>query len=105
MLVFFIGAILGAVQYLLLIWQMKTLHKSSKKTVFGIFMLKFMLYGITIALLMFKFNSYAENLIYGFIAAFPLCAVLSLVYNVFSKQIKNFVVFIFGWVKRNILKK
>ena len=105
MLAFFTGVLLGTVQFLLLVWQIKTLHKSSKKKVFGIFVLKFALYGITVALLMFKFNSFAENLIYGFVAVFPLCAVLGFVYTVFSKQIKKGIAFIFAWIKTHILKK
>ena len=105
MLSFFVGAILGAVQLALLVYLLKVLHKKPKKIIFGLFALKFLIYGVAIALLMFKFNSFAENLIYGFIAAFPLCAVLGFVYTLFSKQIKKFVAFIINWVKTYVLKK
>ena len=105
MLSFFVGVVLGAVQFALLVYLLKVLHKKPKKIIFGLFMLKFLIYGTVIALLMFKFNSYAENLIYGFIAAVPLCAVLGYIYTVFSKQLKKITVFVLEKTKKLVFKK
>ncbi len=105
MLSFFIGAALGILQLFLLKAMFGALQKKMRGRVFLLFMLKSLIYGIAIALLMFKFNSHTENIIYGFIAAFPLGAVLMFVYTLFSKQINSFISFAYKKTKHLLIKK
>lgn len=100
MTAFLVGALAAIAQVVLLKLLIDALAQKRNSRAFLIFTVKFLLYGTVIALFGFKFSDHIENACYGFIAAFPLTAVLWFVLSIFKVQVKN----IFGIIRSKLKK-
>ena len=100
MIAFLAGAALAVAQVILLKWLLGALADKKGKKAFWVFVLKFLLYGTAIALFGFRFSDYIENTCYGFIAAFPLAAIVWFVFGMFRVQIEKFFFKILSKIKK-----
>lgn len=97
---FLIGVLVAVAQVILLKLLIDALTYKRGKRAFLIFTVKFLLYGCVIALLGFKLNGYIENACYGFVAAFPLSAIVWFVLGIFKQQIKKILSVILSKIKK-----
>lgn len=97
---FLIGVLVAVAQVILLKLLIDALTYKRGKRAFLIFTVKFLLYGCVIALLGFKLNGYIENACYGFVAAFPLSAIVWFVLGIFKPQIKKILSVILSKIKK-----
>lgn len=100
MLAFFLGFLLAVCQVFLLKFLIKLSSSNQGGRAFWIFVLKFLIYGGTVALLMFKYPSRIEMLLYGFISGLPITAVSLFLYSIFSDNIKQFIYIILKKIKK-----
>lgn len=100
MTAFLVGALVAIAQVVLLKLLIDALAQKRNSKAFLIFTVKFLLYGTVIAFFSFKFSGYVENACYGFIAAFPLTAVLWFVLSIFKVQLKNLFIIILSKIKK-----
>lgn len=86
MLAFFISVLFGICEVLLLSAMMESITKGYRSKAIKIFIIKFLTYGVAIALLMFKFFKYYTYCLCGFAAGMPITAILIFVYKAFLKD-------------------
>lgn len=86
MLAFFISVLFGVGEVILLSRLMDAVTKGYRSRAIKIFIIKFLTYGVGIALLMFKFFKYYTYCLCGFAAGMPLTAVLIFVYRAFLRD-------------------
>ncbi len=83
---FIISALFGVGQMFLLRELLRAMNTCNKKRAFGIFSVKFVSYGIAIALLMFPYLHRFTFCLFGFITALPLTAIGLIIYKTFFKN-------------------
>ncbi|MCQ2454946.1 MAG: hypothetical protein MJ090_02220 [Clostridia bacterium] len=86
MLALIVSFLFAVLQTFLLKKLMAAITAQDKKTSIRLFFIKFILYGVVIALFMFKFMKYATYCLCGFAAGMPLTAISLFIYYSFIKR-------------------
>ena len=86
MIALIISFLFAVLQTFLLKNLMSAITSGNKRTSFGLFFLKFVLYGVAIALFMFKYMQFAVFCLCGFAAGMPLTAITLFIYYSFIKK-------------------
>ncbi len=86
MVAFTVSFLFSAGQTFLLKFIMDALTSGREKKSIKFFILKFILYGVAIALFMFKYLKYAVFCFCGFAAGMPLTAFALFIYSTYFKK-------------------
>lgn len=86
MKVFFVSFLFAVVQILLLKRLLFRITSGAKGKAFFLFLIKFVLYGIGIALFMYKYYGSVMYCALGFAAGMPLTAFVIFIYDIFVKK-------------------
>lgn len=81
-----ISFLFAVLQTFLLKNLMTAITSGDRKKSFRLFFLKFVLYGVAIAIFMFKFMQFAVYCLCGFAAGMPLTAISLFIYYSFIKK-------------------